>query len=87
MKKIRLDADDLEVLSFTTAETTGVRGTVDAAETGNPCYETVGYYQTMCLAYPVSYWNEDTCHCPLEPVTNDPGCAIDTADPTCLPGC
>lgn len=85
MKKIRLNADDLEVLSFTTAEVTKVRGTVEAANTGNPCYVTVAVYQTRCLAYPQSYWNENTCYCPMEPVTEDLQCQpIGTAAATCL---
>ncbi len=92
MKKIRLDADELEVLSFATAEMPGVRGTVAGAETGNPCYVTIGYERTICLAYAPSHWNEDTCYCPPVPITNDPGCVIDTAALTChtcpgQPGC
>ena len=84
MKKIRLDADALEVTSFTTEQVRDARGTVEAANTGNPCYVTVAYYQTKCLAYPVSYWNEQTCLCPVEPVTQDLRCPIDTAGSTCL---
>lgn len=85
MKKIRLNADELEVLSFTTAPATETRGTVAAANTGNPCYVTVAYYQTRCLAYPVSYWNEYSCYCPIEPATQDLRCQpIDTAQDTCL---
>jgi hypothetical protein len=92
MKKIRLDADDLQVLSFATAQMPGVRGTAKAAETGYPCYDTIGYYQTVCEAYAPSHWNEDTCYCTPVPVTPDHGCAIDTADLTChtcpgQPGC
>ena len=52
MKKVRLDADDLRVLSFATAPMPGVRGTAKAAATGYPCYETVGYERTVCLAHP-----------------------------------
>ena len=85
MKKIRLNADALEVVSFTTEQITHARGTVQGANTGNPCYVTVAYHQTRCLAYPVSYWNENTCYCPMEPVTQDLRCQpIDTADATCL---
>lgn len=93
MKKIRLNADALEVVSFTTETMTETRGTVAAANTGNPCYVTVAYHQTQCLAYPQSYWNEDTCYCPIQPATRDLRCQpIDTADLTCLtcpgqPGC
>lgn len=93
MKKIRLDADKLDVVSFTTEQMTDARGTVEAAGTGNPCYVTVAVYQTRCLAYPQSYWNENTCYCPMEPVTQSLQCQpIQTADLTCLtcpgqPGC
>lgn len=78
MKKIRLDADDLQVLSFATAAMPGVRGTAKAAETGYPCYETVGYERTVCLAYPVSYWREDTCDCLSESNSDDYRCTVDT---------
>lgn len=85
MKKIRLDADALEVLSFTTAEAAPVRGTVQGAASGYTCYVTVAVYQTRCLAYPQSYWNENTCWCPIEPYTQDLRCQpIDTIDPGCL---
>lgn len=84
MKKIRLNPDALEVVSFTTEQVAEVRGTVEAANTGNPCYVTVAYQNTLCLAYPVSYWNERTCLCPVEPVTRNLACPIDTADATCL---
>ena len=92
MKKIRLDADDLQVLSFATAGMPGVRGTAKAAETGNPCYETVGYHQTLCLAYPESYWKEDTCDCISDSNTDDARCTVDSAYVTCHtcpgePGC
>jgi hypothetical protein len=103
MKKIRLDADALEVISFTTDRTPATRGTVQGANTGNPCYVTVGYHQTQCLAYPVSYWQEYSCFCPMEPVTQHLRCQpidtlqdtclrcqpLDTVDPTCFgqPGC
>ncbi len=93
MKKIRLNADDLEVLSFTTAETFGVPGTVKAAGTGNPCYHTVAYHETRCLDYPASYWGEDTCECPFVPYTQELRCQpFDTAADTCFtcpgqPGC
>lgn len=100
MKKIRLDAEELQVSSFAVSPAMAARpGTVRANHTGYTCYETVGYYQTMCLAYPVSYWGEESCDCgPWEdtdprvcdldtlvcPVaTNDPACAVDTAI-TCL---
>jgi hypothetical protein len=88
MKKIRLDADALEVLSFTTEQMPEVRGTVEAAGTGNPCYVTVAVYQTRCMAYPVSYWNENTCYCPMEPATEAIECRQIT-DFTCpgWPGC
>ena len=38
MKKIRLDADALEVLSFATDPQPEVRGTVNAAGSGYTCY-------------------------------------------------
>jgi hypothetical protein len=85
MKKIRLNTDQLEVLSFTTAATPEVRGTVQAAGTGNPCYVTVAYHNTVCVGYPASYWGEDTCDCPFVPYTQDLRCQpIDTAGATCL---
>jgi hypothetical protein len=93
MKKIRLNADDLEVLSFTTAGPVGDRGTVRAAGTGNPCYNTVAYYQTRCVGYPASYWGEDTCTCPFVPFTQDLQCQPRLSDGgTCItcppePGC
>lgn len=93
MKNIRLDAEDLNVLSFTTAETRGVPGTVKAAGTGNPCYHTVAVYQTRCMDYPASYWGEDTCDCPIQPYSQNLYCKPPlSADPTCLtcpgePGC
>lgn len=99
MKKIRLNTDALEVLSFTTEQMPTPRGTVQAAASGYTCYVTVAYYQTRCLAYPQSYWNENTCYCPIEPYTRNlncpitgPDCQIDTAQATCLtcpgqPGC
>ena len=66
MKKIRLDPESLEVVSFTTAEAAKGRGTVKGARTGYTCYETVGWQDTLCLFYEPSYWEEDTCRC--EPV-------------------
>jgi hypothetical protein len=85
MKKIRLNADDLEVLSFTTAQMPVARGTVEAANTGNPCYITVAVIDTRCVGYPASYWGEDTCDCPLVPYTQDLRCQpIGTAAGTCL---
>lgn len=85
MKKIRLNTDDLEVLSFTTDQQPRARGTVQGAASGYTCYVTVAVYQTRCLAYPQSYWNENTCWCPIEPATQDLRCQpIDTADATCL---
>jgi hypothetical protein len=94
MKKIRLDPESLEVHSFATEQDSQGRGTVLAAATGNTCYITVSRdAQTHCLAYPVSYWGEATCTCPLEPVTSGLRCQpILTADLTCLtcpgqPGC
>jgi hypothetical protein len=67
MKKIRLDPESLEVVSFTTAGHPEGRGTVRGADTGNPCYVTIGYQDTMCLAYEESYWGEETCRCgPVE---------------------
>jgi hypothetical protein len=101
MKKIRLNTDELEVFSFATAPMPRARGTVQGAS-GNTCYFTVGYYQTNCLAYPMSYWHENTCDCPLVPVTEDLRCQpetgpvrcapLDTVDVTCMtcpgqPGC
>ncbi len=61
MKKIRLDPESLEVVSFATAKAPEARGTVKGANTGYPCYETVGWQGTLCLAYPQSYWGEETC--------------------------
>ncbi|HYW12911.1 MAG TPA: hypothetical protein VE871_13215 [Longimicrobium sp.] len=93
MKKIRLNAEDLEVFSFTTAETAGDSGTVKAAGTGNPCYHTVAYQNTVCLGYPASYWGEETCDCPLVPYTQELRCQpLNTAAATCFtcppePGC
>lgn len=102
MKKIRLNPDALEVVSFATAPMAGTRGTVEAANTGNPCYFTVAYHQTNCVGYPASYWHENTCDCPLVPVTEDLRCQpatgpvrcapLDTVDVTCMtcpgqPGC
>jgi hypothetical protein len=93
MKKIRLNAEELEVLSFSTAPMPQARGTVAAAASGYTCYVTVAVYQTRCLAYPQSYWNENTCYCPIEPYTQQLQCQpIQTADLTCLtcpgqPGC
>jgi hypothetical protein len=93
MNKIRLNADDLEVLSFTTAPLPDVRGTVEAAGTGNPCYVTVAVVQTRCMAYPQSYWGEDTCYCPIQPYTQDLQCQPRLSDGgTCItcppePGC
>lgn len=93
MKKIRLNADDLEVLSFTTAQQPEVRGTVKAEGTGNPCYHTVAYQNTVCLGYPASYWGEDTCDCPFVPYTQDLRCGPRLSDGgTCItcppePGC
>ena len=88
MKKIRLNADALEVVSFTTAQAAEARGTVHAANTGNPCYITVAYYQTRCQAYPASYWNEDTCYCPMVPYSEAIECRQIT-EYTCpgWPGC
>jgi hypothetical protein len=95
MKKIRLDADSLEVLTFATEQVPEGRGTVRGAS-GIPCYVTVAYDRhTICLAYPESYWGEDTCvvYCPPVEDTDPSVCpAIDTADLTCMtcpgtPGC
>ena len=61
MKKIRLDPESLEVVSFTTAKAPQARGTVKGARSGYTCYETVGWQDTMCLAYPQSYWGEENC--------------------------
>ena len=85
-RKIRLNADDLEVLSFATAAQPEVRGTVRAAgDSDHPCYITIGYDRwTNCLAYVESYWGEETCTCPLVPDTDPSVCpAIDTAPPHC----
>ena len=96
MKKIRLHVDELEVLSFSTQATPKVRGTVQGANTGHPCYVTVAVVNTHCAAYPASYWGEDTCTCPAIPYT-DPRYCIQVGptvvDPTCFtcpgvqPGC
>jgi hypothetical protein len=88
MKKIRLDADALEVLSFATDQQPGVRGTVNAAGSGYTCYATVAVYQTRCLYYPQSYWNENTCYCPMEPATEAIECR-QLSEYTCpgWPGC
>jgi hypothetical protein len=61
MKKIRLDPESLEVVSFATAGAPRGRGTVKGAHTGYTCYETVAYQNTICLAYPQSYWGEENC--------------------------
>jgi hypothetical protein len=61
MKKIRLDPESLEVVSFATEKAPAGRGTVKGANTGDPCYVTVGWQDTMCLAYPESYWGEENC--------------------------
>jgi len=88
MKKIRLNTDELEVHSFSTAQAPQARGTIQGAASGYTCYVTVAYYQTRCLAYPVSYWGENTCTCPIEPATQNLQCQVLT-DFTCLgqPGC
>jgi hypothetical protein len=91
VKKIRLDADSLEVLTFATEQVQQGRGTVRGAS-GHHCYDTVAYdRQTICLAYPESYWGEDTC---IAVEDTDPSVcpAVDTADPSCMtclgqPGC
>jgi hypothetical protein len=82
MKKIRLNTDELEVLSFSTAPVPQSRGTVEAANTGNPCYDTVGYHRTQCVGYPPSYWEELTCG-PLVPVTDAAGCVTGYGQPGC----
>jgi hypothetical protein len=97
MKKIRLDPESLEVLTFATDQAPQSRGTVQGAATGYNCYITVSYdRQTHCLAYPESYWGENTCvvYCPPVRVTDPSVCLqpVDTADLTCLtcpgqPGC
>jgi hypothetical protein len=94
MKKIRLNTDDLNVVTFTTAVTPRAHGTVKAAGTGNPCYHTVAYDdETRCLGYPASYWGEDTCDCPFVPYTQDLRCQPRLSDGgTCItcppePGC
>jgi hypothetical protein len=61
MKKIRLDPESLEVVSFSTANAPAAQGTVKGAHTGYTCYETVGWQDTVCLAYPESYWGEENC--------------------------
>ena len=63
MKKIRLDPESLEVVSFSTARAPEARGTVKGAHTGYTCYATVAYHDTLCLEYAPSYWKEDTCTC------------------------
>jgi hypothetical protein len=95
MKKIRLHVDSLEVLSFSTAPAPEGRGTV-RAHSGYTCYVTVAVVNTHCQAYPVSYWHEESCTCPMVPYT-DPSYCIQPAgptivDPTCftcpgMPGC
>ena len=96
MKKIRLNADDLNVLSFATSQGPQGRGTVLAAGTGYECYVTVAYDEdTICLAYAPSHWGEDTCRCEPVRVTDPSYCLhpINTAGLTCMtcpgihPGC
>jgi hypothetical protein len=77
MKKIRLDPESLEVVSFATAKAPEARGTVKGANTGYTCYATVAYQDTMCLYYAPSYWEEDTCRCEPVRYTEQAGC--DTA--------
>lgn len=54
MKKIRLDLDAVDVESFPTAETSGVKGTVDGHLRSR-----IG--DTWCITC-----GEDTCFCPTE---------------------
>lgn len=90
MKKIRLDVDALEVVSFTTAAHPERRGTVQGAQTGyctryHTCYETIGWVGRDCLGYPQSYWGEESCTCPPVEVTDPVECLypVDTADESC----
>lgn len=94
MKKIRLDVNSLEVLTFATDQNPEGRGTV-RANSGYTCYVTVAVVNTRCVAYPASYWHEESCTCPLVPYT-DPSYCIQVGptvnDPTCftcpgMPGC
>ena len=67
MKKIRLDLEALDVQSFATAAPEGARGTVHGAGTAI----------SACYCYPVSYFHEETCDCPLVPYTREgPDCLI-----------
>jgi len=90
MKKIRLHVDSLEVVSFATHEAPRERGTVRGAASGYTCYVTVAVVNTQCQAYPVSYWHENTCTCPMEPYTQPLNCTViqpagpTVVDPTCF---
>ena len=86
MKKIRLNAEDLEVLSFTTApQPSRARGTIrGAGRTGYTCYHTVAYdRRTICLDYPESYGIEDTCQ--AVEVTDPSVCPVLDTDPSVCP--
>jgi hypothetical protein len=84
MNKIRLNIEQLDVLSFATEQVAAPRGTVQAAATGYTCYFTVAVVETRCLAYPQSYWGEYSCTCPPVRWTETPDCLpIETAN-TCL---
>jgi hypothetical protein len=86
MKKIRLDADALEVLSFITDRLPGLRGTVDGAVTGSPCYPHSFYQEYSCTCEEVPPSQDLRC----QPETGPIRCApLQTVDPTCAgqPGC
>lgn len=90
MKKIRLDPESLEVITFATSQLPHGRGTVLGAATGYTCYYTVAHdAQTHCLEYRESYWNENTCivNCPLVWDTDPSVCLqpADTMDPSVCP--
>lgn len=88
MKKIRLNVDSLEVLSFGTSPAPEGRGTV-RAHSGYTCYVTVAVVNTHCQAYPVSYWHEESCTCPMVPYTDPSYCIQPLTAMTCpgMPGC
>lgn len=91
MKKIRLDADQLAVSSFVTAEFAEQRGTV-RGNSGYTCYHTVALYRTQCVDYEPSYWGEASCPCEPVKVTDPRVCPVPDftlVDPTCpgVTGC
>jgi hypothetical protein len=53
MKKVRLQAEDLKVESFATAEAGAVRGTVQAHNTWDICQYTMDPANLQCYSYAV----------------------------------